>query len=62
MSSIIKIVMRIQLEISEINQPPNYFDISIVSNNAILHNNEVTPYTKTSKAEINRDMKGVFII
>jgi hypothetical protein len=41
------------------DQPPNYFDISIVPNSAILHNNEVTPYTEASKAKIERNMKGV---
>jgi hypothetical protein len=39
--------------------PPNYFDISIVPNGAILHYNEVTPYTESSQAEIKRDTSGV---
>jgi hypothetical protein len=39
--------------------PPNYFDISIVPNNAVLHYNEVTPYTEASKAEVERESKGV---
>ncbi|CAF1523196.1 unnamed protein product [Rotaria sordida] len=39
--------------------PPNYFDISIVPNGAILYNNQVTPYTEVSKAEIERNKKGV---
>ncbi|CAF1472992.1 unnamed protein product, partial [Adineta ricciae] len=44
-------------DISEL--PPNYFDISIVPNNVVLHYNEVTPYTEASKAEVERDGKGV---
>jgi hypothetical protein len=39
--------------------PPNYFDISIVPNNAVLHYNEVTPYTEPSKAETERKKDGV---
>ncbi|CAF4981714.1 unnamed protein product [Rotaria sp. Silwood1] len=39
--------------------PPNYFDISIVPNGAILYPNDVTPYTESSKAEIKRNAKGV---
>jgi len=39
--------------------PPNYFDISIVPNNAVLHYNEVVPYTEASKAEIERKNEGV---
>ncbi|CAF5034525.1 unnamed protein product, partial [Rotaria sp. Silwood1] len=39
--------------------PPNYFDISIVPNGAILYHNDVTPYTEASKAEIKRNGKGV---
>jgi hypothetical protein len=41
------------------DQPPNYFDISIVPNGAILYNNESTSYAEASKAEIERDVKGV---
>ncbi len=39
--------------------PPNYFDISIVPNNALLHYNEVTPYTEPSKAVVQRETEGV---
>jgi hypothetical protein len=39
--------------------PPNYFDISIVPNNAVLHYNEVVPYTEASKAVIEREKEGV---
>ena len=39
--------------------PPNYFDISIVPNNAVLHYNEVTPYSEPSKAVIERETEGV---
>ncbi|CAF2421824.1 unnamed protein product [Rotaria sp. Silwood2] len=39
--------------------PPNYFDISIVPNNAVLHYNEVTPYTEPSGAIIERKKEGV---
>jgi hypothetical protein len=39
--------------------PPNYFDISIVPNGAILYNNDVIPFTEASKAEIERDSTGV---
>ncbi len=39
--------------------PPNYFDISIVPNNAVLHYNEVTPYTEPSNAEVERKAEGV---
>jgi hypothetical protein len=39
--------------------PPNYFDISIVPNNALLHYNEVTPYTEPSKAVVERKSEGV---
>ncbi|UJR27841.1 hypothetical protein I4U23_009107 [Adineta vaga] len=39
--------------------PPNYFDISIVPNNAVLHYNEVTPYTEASKAVVERKQEGV---
>ncbi|CAF3910888.1 unnamed protein product, partial [Rotaria sordida] len=39
--------------------PPNYFDISIVPNGAVLYHNNVTPYTEASKAEIERNGKGV---
>ncbi|CAF3602089.1 unnamed protein product [Rotaria sp. Silwood1] len=42
--------------------PPNYFDISIVPNGAILYPNDVTPYTESSKAEIKRNAKGVVVI
>ncbi|CAF1948887.1 unnamed protein product, partial [Rotaria magnacalcarata] len=38
---------------------PNYFDASIVPNGAILYYNNVTPYTESSKAEIQRNGKGV---
>ncbi|CAF2150140.1 unnamed protein product [Rotaria magnacalcarata] len=34
--------------------PSNYFDTSIVPNGAILYYNDVTPYTESSKAEIQR--------
>lgn len=39
--------------------PPNYFDISIVPNNAVLHYNEVPPYTEPSNAVIERETEGV---
>jgi hypothetical protein len=39
--------------------PPNYFDISTVPNNAVLHYNEVIPYTEASKAVIERKNEGV---
>jgi len=39
--------------------PPNSFDISIVPNNALLHYNEVTPYTEPSKAVVERKSEGV---
>jgi hypothetical protein len=39
--------------------PPNYFDISIVPNNAVLHYNEVTPYNEASKADVERKKEGV---
>lgn len=39
--------------------PPNYFDISIVPNNAVLHYNEVPPYTDASKAIVERKSSGV---
>jgi hypothetical protein len=39
--------------------PPNYFDTSIVPNNAVLHYNEVTPYTEPSQAVIERKSEGV---
>ena len=41
------------------DQPPDYFDISIVPNNTILYNNEVVPYSEASKAEIESNTKGV---
>ena len=39
--------------------PPNYYDISIVPNNAVLHYNEVVPYTEPSKAAVERIKEGV---
>lgn len=39
--------------------PPNYFDISIVPNNVVLHYNEVPPYTEPSTAQIERKRDGV---
>ncbi|CAF1137030.1 unnamed protein product [Adineta steineri] len=39
--------------------PPNYFDVSIVPNGAVLFHNDVPPYTEASKAEIERNRKGV---
>ena len=39
--------------------PPNYFDISIVPNNAVLHYNEVVPYTEPSKATVVREKEGI---
>jgi len=39
--------------------PPNYFDISIVPNNVVLHYNEVVPYTEASQAVIERKNEGV---
>jgi hypothetical protein len=39
--------------------PPNYFDISIVPNNVVLHYNEVVPYTEPSKAIVERKNEGV---
>jgi hypothetical protein len=39
--------------------PPNYFDISIVPNSAILHYNQVIPYREASRAVIERNSKGV---
>jgi hypothetical protein len=39
--------------------PPNYFDISIVPNNAVLHYNEVAPHTGPSMAIIERKNEGV---
>ncbi|CAF0950849.1 unnamed protein product [Adineta steineri] len=45
---------------SNINDlPPNYFDISIVPNGAVLYNIDVTPYTEASTVEIERDEKRV---
>jgi len=43
------------------DEPPNYFDISIVPSGAVLYNNEIIPYAEGSKAEIERDMKGVLL-
>jgi hypothetical protein len=40
--------------------PPNYFDISIVPNNAVLHYNEVVPFTEPSKAKIDRKNEGPY--
>ncbi len=39
--------------------PPNYFDMSVVPNGAILYYNGVNPYTEASKAEIERNEIGV---
>ena len=39
--------------------PPNYYDISIVPNNVILHYNEVTPYTQPSSVQVERKSEGV---
>ncbi|CAF1080071.1 unnamed protein product [Rotaria magnacalcarata] len=39
--------------------PPNYYDISIVPNNVVLHYNEVTPYTQPSSAQVERKSEGV---
>ena len=39
--------------------PPDYFDISIVPNNCVLHYNEVTPYTEPSVAVVQRNADGV---
>jgi hypothetical protein len=39
--------------------PPNYFDISIVPNSAILHYNEIVPFTEPSKAQIERQSEGI---
>ena len=39
--------------------PPNYFDISIVPDNCVLHYNEVTPYTEPSTAVVKRNEDGV---
>ena len=44
-------------DISEL--PPNYYDISIVPNNAVLHYNEVSPYAQPSQAETQRKSDGV---
>ncbi|CAF3714875.1 unnamed protein product [Adineta steineri] len=45
---------------SNINDlPPNYFDISVVPNGAVLYNIDVTPYTEASTVEIERDEKCV---
>jgi hypothetical protein len=41
------------------DEPPNYFDVSIVPNGIILYNDGSNPYTEASKAEIERDKKGV---
>jgi hypothetical protein len=39
--------------------PPNYFDMSVVPNGAILYYNDVNPYTEASKAKIKRNEMGV---
>ena len=39
--------------------PPNYYDISVVPNNAVLHYNEVPPSTELSQAKIERKTDGV---
>jgi hypothetical protein len=39
--------------------PPNYFDMSIVPDNAVLHYNKVVPYTEPSKAGVQRKKEGV---
>lgn len=39
--------------------PPSYFDISIVPDNAVLHYNEVVPYTEPSQAKVELQTEGV---
>ena len=36
------------------NHPPNYFDISIIPEGAVLHYSEIIPYQEASKAKIQR--------
>ncbi|CAF1547064.1 unnamed protein product [Rotaria sordida] len=38
---------------------PNYFDTSVVPDDAVLYYNDVNPYTEASKAEIKRNEKGI---
>jgi hypothetical protein len=40
--------------------PPNYFNISIVPNGAVLHYSEMIPFNETSKAKIKRKKSSVF--
>ncbi|CAF4710832.1 unnamed protein product [Rotaria socialis] len=47
----------IALDIDDLS--PNYFDTSIAPNGAILYYNDIAPYTESSKAEIQRNGKGV---
>jgi hypothetical protein len=44
------------------NLPPNYFDISIVPQGAVLRYSEIIPYREASKAKIKRKNAGVFSI
>ena len=41
------------------DQPPDYFDISIVPDGAILYRNQVMPYTERSQALVKRTKEGV---
>ncbi len=40
--------------------PPNYFDISIVPNGAVLYYDEVIPYREASKAKTQRKNGNIF--
>jgi hypothetical protein len=42
--------------------PPNYFDISIIPNNAILHYNQVVPHTEPSRATVRHTKDGVLTL
>jgi hypothetical protein len=45
----------------EVNHlPPDYFDISIVPNNAVIHYSEVIPFVEPSNAKIIRKKNGPF--
>ncbi len=40
--------------------PPNYFDMSIIPNGAVLSYSEIIPYREASKAKVERKDGGVF--
>jgi hypothetical protein len=40
--------------------PPNYLDISIVPNGAVLYYDQIIPYTEASKAKIERKNSSVY--